>query len=258
MTPPADEPDPVMVRRYAGGHSGPTAFFRNRPFLRTLLAILAEGDPNVSRVLVHACSIGAEPYSLALWWLHHPWPSAPRRIEIVAADIEREFLDVARGGVYPAAVLDGMTEEERAWFDPHPEGVRVPYDARALVRFLPPMSFVDADPGGVFDAVLIMNALAYLTAEEQQRAIRRVARYARVALGLTAFHPDTIQADVTEAGFRPVEQNHLEIHNCWGDRLTTGEIVPGSPDYSWRLPPYSTQPSDFSYRYCSIFTRTGR
>jgi chemotaxis methyl-accepting protein methylase len=111
MTPP--DPRPSLYRVYAGGHSGTTAFFRNRPFLGTLTALLAEDDAPLVRVFVHACSVGAEPYSLAMWSLHRAWPLAPRRVEIVASDIEPAFLETARRGVYPNEVLDPLTDEER-------------------------------------------------------------------------------------------------------------------------------------------------
>src|SRR5262245_50824704 len=164
-----DWPKPALMRLQSEGQSGTTAFFRNRPFLVELSALLAEGDPPLTRVLFHACSVGAEPYSFALWCLHHTWPAVPRRVEMVCTDLKPEFLEIARRGVYPASVLETMTDEERGWFERHAEGARVPDAARALSRFLPPMSFVDGDPGDDFDAVLIMNALTYVTPGEQHQ-----------------------------------------------------------------------------------------
>jgi hypothetical protein len=253
MRPP--DPTPSLYRVYAGGHHGTTAFFRNRPFLETLAVLLAEGDPPLVRVFVHACSVGAEPYSLAMWCRQRAWPLAPRNIEIVASDIEPAFLETARQGVYPREVLDPLTDEERSWFVDVSDGVRVPDSARELVRFLPPMSFVDGDPGEGFDAVLIMNGLTYVTPEEQRRAILLASRRARRVLGLTAFHPDTIKADVIEAGFAPVDRALPEIHAGWGDRVTGAAIDPGTPNYSFQLPPFSADVPEYRYRFCALFER---
>jgi hypothetical protein len=253
VTPP--DPKPSLYRVYSGGHSGTTAFFRNRPFLETLAALLAESDPPLVRVFVHACSVGAEPYSLALWCLHRPWPLAPRHVEIVASDIELAFLETARQGIYPRDVLDPLTDEERSWFVEESEGVRVPASTRALVRFLPPMSFVNGDPGEDFDAVLIMNGLTYVTPDDQRRAILLASRRARRVLGLTAFHPDSIKLDVTDAGFAPVDRALPEIHAGWGDRVTTAAIDPGTPNYSFQLPPFSVEVPEYRYRFCALFTR---
>ena len=251
----SDEAAPVTIRTYAQGRKGATAFFRNRPFLQELTAILDTQRNGPCRVLFHACSVGAEPYSFALWCLRRGLLGAPCGLEISATDIEPRFMAVAKRGVYPAAVLEGMTPEERSWFEPHPEGVRVPADGLAMVRFLPPTSFIDADPGVEFDAVLIMNALTYVTPVEQHTAILRAGGYTRRVLGLTAFHPDTIKEDVSAAGFAPVRRSQEAIHEAWGDRLTDDKIVPDSPEYSWRLPHYDARAADADYRFCSLFAR---
>lgn len=59
-----------MMRAYNGGHKGAAAFFRNRPFLETFFPALVSRCESPIKVLVHACSLGAEPYSLAQWWVH--------------------------------------------------------------------------------------------------------------------------------------------------------------------------------------------
>ena len=92
-----------------------------------------------------------------------------------------------------------MTPEEQDWFVRDGEGICIPSAARQLVRFLEPMSFVDGNPGEQFDAVLVMNALTYVTVEEQARTISRLADYTRQVLALTAFHPDSIRDDLVRS-----------------------------------------------------------
>lgn len=245
--------EPVMLRVYQGGNKGATAFFRNRPLLATLMDELAAlGRPQV-RVLVHAASIGAEPYSLALWHLHR---MAPRfGLQIHATDINAHFLAHAQKGEYPADLARGLTQQEGAWFDRDGEVLRVPAAARSLVHFLPPMDCVRQRPPGQFDCVLIMNALTYVTPAEQSAAIANAAQSGCALLGLTAFHPDSIRADIDAVGFEPVMTSHQLIHESWGDRLTDRPIDPASAEYSWRLPPYDASAADAPWRFGAVFRR---
>ena len=245
--------EPVMLRVYQGGNKGATAFFRNRPLLTTLLEELAALDrPRVS-VLVHASSIGAEPYSLALWHQHRH--AGRFRLEIHATDINAHFLAMAQKGEYPADLARGLTIEEAGWFEQHGDLLRVPEATRQMVNFLPPMDFVRQRPEGQFDAVLILNALTYVTPAEQSLAIAGAAANSRAVLGLTAFHPDTLRADIDAVGFEPVMNNHQLIHDSWGDRLTDRPIEPGSQEYSWRLPRQLPEIADARWRFASLFRR---
>lgn len=248
---------PFMLRVYNDGHKGATAFFRNRPFLQTLFDSPALAHKQHISIFVHACSIGAEPYSLALWWLHQVKPLRPdTTLEIVATDIDMEFLQFALHGRYPAEILDGMTEEERAWFQVDGDSVLVPDDAYSLVRFITPMDFVSMGPAEQFDVVLIMNALTYVSPEEQATAIANAAGYARDVLCLTAFHPDSIRQDIERCGFFPLMHRHREIHEAWVERLSTEAVAPDDPDYSWKLPPYDDSREDYAARFGVIFTRS--
>lgn len=250
--------EPMMIRAYNDGHKGATAFFRNRPFLETFFFALKPVCQGRIKILVHASSVGAEPYSLALWWLHRVrsgWPGEVD-IDIAATDIDSGFLAFAQQATYPDALLAGMSAEEQSWFDTSDGKLVVPVEARRLVRFLEPMSFVDGDPGEVFDAVLVMNALTYVSAADQALALSRWAGYTRHVLAVTAFHPDSIMSDLVRSGFVPCTEKHRQIHEAWGDRLAKEPVPPDSPEYSWRLPPYDTPAADYAYRYGSVFLRT--
>jgi chemotaxis methyl-accepting protein methylase len=246
----------VMLRVYNDGHKGATAFFRNRPFLQTLFSEPTLSGKTHITIFVHACSIGAEPYSLALWWLRHILPTRPgATLDIVATDIDPEFLEVARHACYPEQILDGMTEQERSWFKKEGDAVMVPDEARALVRFVEPANFVSATLAEEVDVVLIMNALTYVTAQDQATALVHAAGYARHLLCLTAFHPDSIAEDAARIGFVPSMRNHQEIHDAWLERISDETVPPGHPDYSWRLPPYDTSHPDYAARFGVIFRR---
>jgi len=246
--------EPVMIRVYDGAQRGATAFFRNRPLLDRLVAELRERAGPSPRVFVHACSIGAEPYSLALRCRHLSGP--PMTPTITATDLNPSFLEAARAGVYPEVVLEGMTAEERSWFEPAGTGeVRVPDATRRQVEFLPPRSFLDPLDAR-YDAVLLLNALTYVSPAEQSLALQHAAAASRHLLALTAFHPDTIRADLGSAGFEPVLEDQRLIHEAWGDRLAPHPVPEDRPEYSWRLPPFDTAVPDRTYRFCSLFARS--
>ena len=162
---------------------------------------------------------------------------------------------MAQKGEYPADLARGLAAEEQGWFERDGSVLRVPAAAKALVQFLPPMDFVRQGPPGHFDAVLIMNALTYVTPADQTAAISRAAASSGALLGLTAFHPDSIRGDVEAAGFVPLMANHQAIHECWGDRLTDQPIDPRSPEYSWKLPRYDAGGVDAPWRFGALFRR---
>lgn len=238
-----------MLRVYKGDKKGATAFFRNRVFLETVIGLLrAVGD--APGVLFHACSIGAEPYSFAA-----AAQAAGLDVAIDATDIEPDFIKAAQTAVYPARITERMTDGEKRWFDPAGQGqVALSVLVREAVRFLPARSL--ADPlEDTYDAVFAMNVLTYLTPSAQTSAIATMAKSAKTYLCLTAFHPDTIKADIEAAGFEPVMENQAEIHNAWGDRVRAGGAQPGTPEYSWVVPPYNTDRDDYEWRYGAIFRR---
>jgi hypothetical protein len=251
----APDPAPTMMRAYHDSRIGTTAFFRNRPFLRLLVSELRRRCKGRPRILFHACSIGAEPYSLALWWSNRVGTRPPL---ICATDADSAFLDIARRGEYPASIVDGMTAEERSWLDVLPNGnVRVPDRVRRIVRFLPPRSFLEPMSQGQFDAVLVMNALTYVAPDEQSVAIARAATAARSLLGLTAFHPDSIRHDLERVGFVPVLDRQREIHEAWGVRCVSTPPSPNTPEYAWQLPSFDTPVADRDFRFCALFASAG-
>ncbi len=245
-------PEPVMLRLYEGDKKGATAFFRNRIFLKTAVAQLkALGKPKV-RVLFHACSGGAEPYSFAVYAA-----MAGLEIEIDATDIVPSFVELAKMGEYPNVAVPGMLDEEKAYlhiddrqgiFKPRP-------DIMARVNFLEPASFCDFTTEKRYDAVFIMNALTYVNRNQQTVAIRKAARIADHYLFMTSFHLDTIREDIDRVDFVPVADNAAQIHAGWGDRIRLAIPDTGDDSYNWAIPPYTAQVEDKDYKFCAIFAR---
>jgi chemotaxis methyl-accepting protein methylase len=249
----------TMLRVYSGEQKGATAFFRNRSLLRTLthlLEALANYQPRRFRILFHAASIGAEAYSFAIWCQMHAF-HRQFALEILATDINSEFLDFARNARYPANVLQTMAAEERAYFEQAGENEVTPVETiRRMVRFLPATSFLEP-MAPAFDVVMVLNALTYVSEMEQGLAIGRIADYNSRYLVITAFHPDTIEADLRRHRYVPVTDNIEAIHTGWHERIRTDAgATRGTAEYSWVLPPF-TRVEGYEYKFCSIFEKEG-
>jgi hypothetical protein len=235
------------MRHVVGDKIGRTDFFRNPAFFRALVDMLR--SRKAPRVLVHAAAMGAEPYSLVmaarLAGLHD--------IRVEATDIEPTFLEMAREGVYGSDCLNKVPAEARAFFLPGPERdtVAVAREIRAAVRFLEPASFVDFETSETYDAVLALNALTYVSREDQRKAILRMAGYAHSYLGLTAASPVVIKQAVEDAGFEPVgRRDWLQIYYGWHDRI---RLRPGRRE--WALPVLPFLMQDWRFSACSLFRR---
>jgi hypothetical protein len=246
---------PVMLRVYDDDKIGSTAFFRNRPLLTTLLALFRASGKDRIEVLFHACSIGAEPYSLAIWCAMAGLDTE-MQLNIHATDINPNFLAHARAAIYPEEVLAGMTEQERRWFEPRGAGkVGVRPEIVARVNFLPPASFVDFQSERSFDVVCVLNALTYVTPEQQSTCLRHVAGYNPWLLVTSAFHPDTIEADLVACGYAPITDSIQAIHDAWVERVRSNVTAqPGTREYSWMLPPFAPVPG-YEYKYCALFRK---
>ncbi len=250
------QPDKTMLRVYSGDSKGATSFFRNRPLLHALMRLCANYRKRQIKVLFHAGSIGAEAYSFATYCRIFDLQRT-HDIQLFATDIDASFLDFAREARYPESILAPMTELERTHFVPSGSGFVSPCDAaRSMVSFLPPISFVEAVSDESFDFVFVMNAITYVTELEQSIALRNIASYNCGYLVATAFHPDTIECDLTRNGYVPVTVDLERIHDGWGERIRTADLpLHGSPEYSWVLPPFSTIPGH-EYRFCAIFQKS--
>ena len=249
---------PVRLRPTTATSIGTTAFFRNRALLDVVLGRIAALPQARITVLVHACSIGAEVWSLLIAARLDP-RTRDKQIDVVACDIAPEFVDFAQQSIYPRAVLAGMHREEQAYFEAYDaDSVRVRDELRQRARFSPAQSLVDFQTDESFDVVLVLNALLYLPGELQSRVIDSIAACNRALLVTTGFHFDRIRGDMQRNGYLPVRDRARAVHDGWGDRRRSGpardEIVPGKIYHAWSLPEFS-EIEDYEYKYCAVFAK---
>jgi chemotaxis protein methyltransferase CheR len=151
-------------------------FFRNPDrfaYLETkvLPELMRRGRLNVWSA---ACSIGAEPYSLAMLLAEAGGSRmAAGRPNIWATDIDAYVLEKAKRGVYTDAEVAGVPPARRVrHLVRRPEGWEVRPEVRALVRFALHDLLADPFPGP-FDLIACRNVAIYFTEEARQRLYRR-------------------------------------------------------------------------------------
>jgi hypothetical protein len=100
-----------------------------------------------------------------------------------------------------------------------------------------------------------LNALTYVTEDQQGDVIARIAGYNSRYLVVSAFHPDAIEAQMLQSGYSPVSDNIEAIHNGWHERIRSDiPAVRGTDAYSWALRPFS-RTEGYQYKLCAIFER---
>ncbi len=150
-----------------------TSFFRHPEQFEALRGMLS-GWPDPLTIWSAGCSIGAEPYSLAIL-LHE---SGRRGWRVVASDVSSAALARAASGRYEARELTGLGPERRQRFlERAGSGWRVVAELRDRITFAQHNLVTDAVPrsAGVARAVLCRNVLIYLRPQVQRTFLDRVA-----------------------------------------------------------------------------------
>jgi two-component system CheB/CheR fusion protein len=157
---------------------GVTNFFRDPAAweqLRTqvipaLLASRASGQ--VLRAWVPGCSTGEEAYSLAIVLKEAVEELKPKErftIQIFATDLDRDAIDKARQGIFPANIAADVSEERlKRFFTKEESGYRVRKEVRERVIFAP-QNLIMEPPFTKLDILSCRNLLIYLTSEVQKK-----------------------------------------------------------------------------------------
>ncbi|WP_043360969.1 chemotaxis protein CheB [Belnapia sp. F-4-1] len=155
-----------------------TGFFRDTDAFAALAqrvfpAIFkGRGADDTVRIWVPGCATGEEAYSLAI--LAHEQiagrPDSPR-IQIFATDIDEAALSVARGGRYPASMMDNVSPERLArFFVTDGATYAVSRETRDLCVFSSHSVIRDA-PFSRIDMVSCRNLLIYMGGQLQEQVI---------------------------------------------------------------------------------------
>lgn len=159
---------------------GVTSFFRDRAAwdqlrdhaLPELLA--SRPSSSVVRAWTPGCSTGEEAYSLAIVFkeaMERLKPAKSLSLQIFATDLDKDAIDKARQGVYPANIAADVSEERLArYFVQDERGYLVRKEIREMVIFATQNLVMDP-PFTKLDILTCRNLLIYLDPSLQQKLI---------------------------------------------------------------------------------------
>lgn len=157
---------------------GVTSFFRD-PLAweqlrdEALPPLLASGTAgHALRAWVPGCSTGEEAYTLAIVFkeaLEALKPKGKYSLQIFATDLDRDAVDKARQGFYPATIAADLSPERlRRFFIEEERGYRVAKEIREMIIFAPQNLIMDP-PFTKLDLLSCRNLLIYFTPELQKK-----------------------------------------------------------------------------------------
>ncbi|MGD0016807.1 MAG: chemotaxis protein CheB [Verrucomicrobiia bacterium] len=159
---------------------GVTSFFRDPAAWEELKthvipALLKDRPPGQAlRVWIPACATGEEAYSLAIVFkeaLEQLKPARNHMLQIFATDLDRDAIDKARTGVFPANIAADVSPERLSRFFIQLEHCyQVSKPIREMVIFAPQNVIMDP-PFTRLDMVSCRNLLIYLTPELQKKLL---------------------------------------------------------------------------------------
>ncbi len=181
-----------------------TDFFREAEHFRFLTEkavpalVAAGGDLSRSplKVWSAACSIGAEPYTLAM--VLSELKTAIRGFTILATDICSDVLETAVRGIYPASMAEAIPAEFRQRYllrskSSAEDSVRIVPDLRRSVRF-GRLNFIDTPYGAdtSMHAIFCRNALIYFDKHTQRKVAAELCRHLQPGGYLFVGHSETL------------------------------------------------------------------
>jgi len=160
---------------------GVTAFFRDPAVWEQLKNkiipdfLASHPGGGVLRAWVAGCSTGEEAYTLAMIFkeaVEKVKPAKAFSLQIFATDLDKDAIDKARLGTYPANISADLSEKRlREFFIKEDSGgYRVKKEIRAMIIFAP-QNLVMHAPFTKLDFVTCRNLLIYLDAELQKKII---------------------------------------------------------------------------------------
>ncbi|HWM86517.1 MAG TPA: CheR family methyltransferase [Kofleriaceae bacterium] len=157
---------------------GETRFFRHRAHVQAMTevvmpALLRARASGPVRAWSAGCATGEEPYTLAVL-LARGLTAPAYQVSVLATDISREALAVARAGVYPAAALEQVPADLLRAFEPAGDGrVRVAGGCADLVKFTH-HNLAEGEYPRQMDLIWCRNVLIYFSPDARRQVVLRL------------------------------------------------------------------------------------
>ncbi len=160
---------------------GVTSFFRDPAVWEVLkksaIPALLSSQPvdGLFRAWVSGCSTGEEAYSLAIAFrevVDALKPGGNFRLQIFATDLDKDAIDKARQGIYPANIATDVSSErlQRFFIKDEHHGFRISRDIRETIVFAPHNVIMDP-PFTKLDIIVCRNLLIYMEQELQKKLL---------------------------------------------------------------------------------------
>jgi two-component system CheB/CheR fusion protein len=159
---------------------GVTSFFRDKTawehLRQTIIPALVKNREarQTLRAWSAGCSTGDEAYSLAMTFkeaVEQVKPANHYTLHIFATDLDRETIDKARQGFYPANIAADVSPERlKRFFIKEEHGYRIGKEIREMVTFATQNVIMDP-PFTKLDILICRNLLIYLTPELQKKLL---------------------------------------------------------------------------------------
>ncbi|MBN3564071.1 CheR family methyltransferase [Aliamphritea spongicola] len=161
-----------------------TAFFRERhhfDYVKSQIVPAIKNSPGARlRIWSAGCSLGEEPYSLAISLLEAGIDPSSCDVKILATDIDSKVLASARTGVYEQSRVKSLPKATvHKWFlkgKNHNDGrVKVRPELQKMVAFNHLNLMDDWPMKGPFDFIFCRNVMIYFDQQTQARLLQRMA-----------------------------------------------------------------------------------
>lgn len=216
---------------------GETYFFREKRAFDLIVDCarerLAAGDAPL-RIWSAGCCTGEEPYSAAMALLEAFPQLRPGAVSILATDVSRRNLDIARQGRYRKWSFRGRQARIRErYFSEDSEGMlRVSPQVRALVQFAElnlamPSYPSPANGTAGIDVILCRNVLMYFTPAQRRQVVQRL----RASLnegGWLVVNASEASSELFE-GFSPASYDDAIHYRKTGPATAAAKAAPAMP-----------------------------
>ncbi len=197
------------------------------------------------RVWVPGCASGEEAYTLAMTLFERlDRRRADFQVQVFATDLNARAIDVARAGVYPAAVLPDIPEDmRRRFFTENDETIQINKRLRETVVFAT-QNVISDPPFSKLDIISCRNLMIYLESDVQRRMIEMfhfaLSEDGHLLLG------NSESAERPGRLFTPVDKANRIYRKAVTSRTRAGQIpiapagTRGAPRPPQREPSYAT------------------